>query len=115
MDNRSNMKLPRSVAAIAAACVLSGMSAVALAGDLSEGKKVFTELAQPSCGICHTLADAGSTGKIGPDLDLLKPNTKRVYKAVTNGIGVMPPFKDKLSEAQRRAVAEYVSSVTGGG
>jgi mono/diheme cytochrome c family protein len=33
--------------------------------DTSKGKQLFTA----TCGSCHTLADAGTTGKIGPDLD----------------------------------------------
>lgn len=105
--------LSRRLAATAASCLLFGSAAVA--ADFSAGKKVFTETAQPSCGICHTLADAGSTGKIGPDLDALQPDKKRVYKAVTDGIGVMPPYKGKLSEEQRQAVAAYVAGVTGDG
>ena len=39
----------------------------ALPGDAAAGKVVFTTTA--SCGGCHTLADAGSTGTIGPNLD----------------------------------------------
>jgi len=34
-------------------------------GDRSHGKEVFTQ----SCGGCHTLADAGTKGQIGPNLD----------------------------------------------
>jgi mono/diheme cytochrome c family protein len=30
------------------------------------GKEVFTAIAQPPCGACHTLADAGTTGTTGP-------------------------------------------------
>jgi cytochrome c2 len=35
---------------------------------LAAGKKAFTD---NGCGACHTLKDAGSNGKIGPDLDKL--------------------------------------------
>lgn len=107
--------LSRRTIAVAATCLLAGLSTAAVAADTSAGKKVFTETAQPSCTVCHTLADAGSTGKIGPNLDVLQPDANRVYKAVTNGIGVMPPYKGKLSEAERKAVAAYVASVTGDG
>lgn len=78
------------------------------------GKKVFTEEAQPSCTVCHTLADAGAEGAIGPNLDDLKPNEERVRMAVTQGVGVMPAFEESLSEEQIKAVAHYVSTVTGG-
>lgn len=98
---------------LAAACALMVFSVGAMADEASAGKTVFTQTAQPSCSICHTLADAGSQGQIGPNLDELQPSAERVYKAVTDGIGVMPPFKGKLSEAERRAVAAYVAGVTG--
>lgn len=34
-------------------------------GDKTNGKALFKE----NCGSCHTLADAGTTGVIGPNLD----------------------------------------------
>jgi mono/diheme cytochrome c family protein len=34
-------------------------------GDPAAGKKLFKD----KCGSCHTLADAGTTGTIGPNLD----------------------------------------------
>jgi len=107
--------LSRKMAASAAICMLSGLSTATPADQISEGREVFTKTAKPSCTVCHTLADAGSTGRIGPNLDRLQPSAEHVYQAVTNGIGVMPPYRDKLSESERRAVAAYVSSVTGDG
>ncbi len=87
----------------------------ASADDLAtRGKAVFTQEAQPSCTVCHTLADAGSEGAIGPNLDDLKPTEERVRMAVTQGVGVMPAFGESLSEEQIKAVARYVSTVTGG-
>ena len=65
------------------------------------------------CAGCHTLAAAGATGTVGPDLDQLKPSTAAVATQVTNGGGVMPAFKGKLSDAQIQAVAKYVSSSAG--
>ncbi|CAO4184932.1 Cytochrome c domain-containing protein [Methylorubrum aminovorans] len=87
--------------------------AVADPAQLELGKRVFTELAEPRCGACHTLADAGTKGELGPVLDTLKPSASRVATAVSNGIGVMPAFED-LSEEQVKAVAVYVQTVTGG-
>ena len=80
------------------------------AGDPVAGKEVF--LGESGCSGCHTLADAGSTGTIGPNLDAIKPTYDKVVKQVTNGGGVMPPFGDKLTEEQIQDVAAYVSSVT---
>ena len=80
------------------------------AGDAVAGKEVF--VGESSCSSCHTLADAGSTGTIGPNLDAVKPSYDKVVSQVTNGGGVMPPFGDKLTEEQIQDVAAYVSSVT---
>jgi len=80
------------------------------AGDTVNGKRVF---ASSGCGGCHTLADAGAAGDVGPNLDELKPDAARVAKQVTNGGAKMPPFKDSLTPAQIRDVAAYVASSTG--
>lgn len=80
---------------------------------LAQGRQVFLEQAQPSCSLCHTLREAGANGAIGPDLDQLKPDAARVEAAVRNGLGVMPPFAESLSDEQIRAVAHYVATVTG--
>ena len=62
------------------------------------------------CGMCHALQAAGSEGQIGPDLDQLKPSMPQVIAAVTNGIGVMPPFEAILSSEEIEAVAYFVSA-----
>ena len=81
-------------------------------GDPVAGKEVF--LGTSGCAGCHTLADAGSTGTIGPNLDGLKPSHDAVVAQVTNGGGGMPAFGDSLSEEQIQDVAAYVSSATQG-
>jgi mono/diheme cytochrome c family protein len=65
------------------------------------------------CAGCHTLAAAGATGTVGPNLDQLKPSLAIIVTQVTNGGAVMPAFKGKLSPAQIQAVAQYVSSSAG--
>lgn len=75
------------------------------------GEKVFTD----NCSSCHTLAAAGASGKVGPNLDQLKPSANLVTTQVTNGGGGMPAFKGKLSEDQIKQVADYVSSNAGKG
>lgn len=101
---------------IAVLCLgsLIALSNLAQASDVEQGKKVFTQQAQPSCTVCHTLADAGSAGAIGPDLDELKPSMEQVLNAVTSGVGIMPAFNESLSVEQIQAVARYVATVTGG-
>jgi cytochrome c6 len=77
------------------------------------GRKVFTELAQPSCKLCHTLRAAGAEGAVGPSLDELRPSREQVLVAVRGGVGVMPPFGDKLTPEQIDAVARYVVEAAG--
>ena len=62
------------------------------------------------CGACHILSVAGSTGKIGPNLDDLKPQISQIILAVTNGIGVMPAFEGMLTSEEIEAVAYFVST-----
>jgi mono/diheme cytochrome c family protein len=79
-------------------------------GDAAAGKQVFESA---GCAGCHTLADAGSTGNVGPNLDEAKPDHALVVERVTNGQGAMPSFKDQLSEEQIQDVAAYVSGAAG--
>jgi mono/diheme cytochrome c family protein len=109
---------PRRVAAVLVtfALLVAGCGSAAdpeAEARMTLGRNVFTESAQPTCGICHTLQDAGSNGQIGPNLDELRPDRQRVVAAVSNGVGAMPAQKDNLSEEQIEAVAYYVAQVTG--
>jgi cytochrome c6 len=82
----------------------------AAGGDAAAGKSVFATV---GCTDCHTLADAGSNGNVGPNLDDVKPPFDLVVTRVTEGKGVMPSFKGRLSAKQIKDVAAYVSSVAG--
>ena len=64
------------------------------------------------CGTCHTLQAAGSNGDIGPNLDIIKPQIPQIILAVTNGIGVMPPWEGILTTEEIEAVAYYVFNST---
>ena len=81
------------------------------AGDAAAGEAVF---ASAGCGGCHTLEAAGTSGKVGPNLDDAKPDEALVVERVTNGMGVMPSFADQLSEKQIQDVAAYVADATQG-
>ena len=81
-------------------------------GDAAAGKEVF--LGSAACGSCHTLADAGTSGSIGPNLDDSQPDFDLVVDRVTNGAGAMPSFSDQLSETDIQNVAAYVSTSAGG-
>jgi mono/diheme cytochrome c family protein len=76
------------------------------------GKELFAQ----SCGSCHTLADAETTGTIGPSLDVLEPEAGTVETAISAGgagTGAMPA--DIYSGKQAEQVAEYVAAVAGEG
>jgi cytochrome c6 len=104
-----------AVAAFVARCAGNTQDTACAAGGggqitATSGKEIFTAA---GCTSCHTLADAGSNGTVGPNLDEAKPSKALVIDRVTNGRGAMPSFKDTLSKQQIDAVAEYVSSVAG--
>ena len=80
-------------------------------GDPAAGKQVFESA---GCASCHTLADAGASGNVGPNLDQAKPSHDLVVERVTNGKAPMPAFKGQLSEKQIQDVAAYVVDATGG-
>jgi cytochrome c553 len=83
----------------------------AIEGDPTAGKEIF--LGSSACGGCHTLADAGTTGAVGPNLDESQPDFELALDRVTNGQGGMPSFSGSLSEQQLADVAAYVSSAAG--
>jgi cbb3-type cytochrome c oxidase subunit III len=88
---------------------VAGVPGTGGAAQATSGKDIFTA----NCGSCHTLADAGTNGNVGPNLDDLKPAENVVERQVTNGGGGMPAFKGQLTPAQITAVAKYVSSAAG--
>jgi cytochrome c oxidase subunit II len=77
-----------------------------------------------ACATCHTLADAGAKGQVGPDLDkvlkgkdaaFIKQSILTPDKVIAPGYqpGVMPPnFGDTLSAEQVDALVKYLSQVT---
>lgn len=75
----------------------------------TDGKSIFTA----NCGSCHTLADAGTNGAVGPNLDQARPAKALVVDRVTNGQGAMPAFEDSLDPQQIEAVSEYVATAAG--
>jgi cytochrome c6 len=107
---------------VAAVCLAASLLAAGCGGEEGEngtsasdrGRTLFTSEAEPSCGSCHTLADAGTTGTIGPNLDDLQPTADRVEGAMREGPGAMPSFAESLTDDDIAAVAEYVEAAAGG-
>lgn len=75
-------------------------------GDAAAGKEVY---ASAGCGSCHTFADAGSTGTIGPDLDESSADFEAAAEQIRTGGGGMPAFEGQLSEQEIADVAAYVT------
>lgn len=98
----------------AAGATLAGLAWFGLAladepGFATAGRKLFVEgvPGQVSCALCHTLAHAGATGTVGPDLNDLRPDASQVEKAMREGLGPMPAFT-WLSDEQISLLARYV-------
>ncbi|MBV9195031.1 MAG: cytochrome c [Solirubrobacterales bacterium] len=88
-----------------------------------EGRTLFGE----KCALCHTLAAANAVGKVGPNLDMLRPPASLVLNTINNGClpnpppgqtaqaclgnGVMP--SGILQGRQAQQVAAFVGKVAG--
>jgi mono/diheme cytochrome c family protein len=78
-----------AAALVIAALVVAGCGAgyVGVSADRQNGKTLFVA----KCGSCHTLSDAGTTGKVGPNLDdafrqaLLDGETEATVRQVVRG------------------------------
>jgi cytochrome c oxidase subunit 2 len=97
-------------------------------GAAVDAKALFTagdaDTGATACATCHTLADAGAKGQVGPDLDkvlkgkdaaFIKESILEPDKEIAPGFqpGVMPSnFGDTLSPEQVDALVKYLSEVT---
>lgn len=94
---------------------------------LSAGERQGRLLFGQHCGLCHTLAAANAVGKVGPNLDTIKPTETLVLHTIINGClqnpapsessqnclgqGTMPA--QILTGNQARNVAKFVATVAG--
>ena len=100
--------------ALAIVVLAAALTAPATQADpLAPGRLLFKQSAVPACALCHTLKEAEAEGAIGPSLDELKPDAARVAKALRNGIGQMPAYRDKLTEQQIETLSRYVARASG--
>jgi cytochrome c6 len=74
-------------------------------GGAAAGKAVFTS----TCGSCHTLSKAGTSGSVGPNLDNVSLDAAAIEDVVRGGRGTMPSFDGKLSDDDIAAVAAFVA------
>lgn len=88
-----------------------GDSSVKLNAAEEHGRMIFGE----RCNNCHTLAAARTQGKVGPNLDQLKPPAALVLNAIQTGRmrgnGTMPAGIVSGKDAQD--VAAFVGAVAG--
>ena len=97
------------------------------AGDVVDAKTLFAQGngAATACGACHTLADAGTSGGSGPDLDerLGGADAEQIREAIVNpdakvsagyNSGIMPKnYGETLSEDELDALVKYLDEVGG--
>ncbi|MGH3030789.1 MAG: c-type cytochrome [Gaiellaceae bacterium] len=93
-------------------------------GDPEAGAEVFTQIAQPTCGSCHTYGPAGTDAQVGPNLDEVLPDMspEEIHEAIVNpdaqiaegfAAGIMPgTYGESLNEEQ---LADLVAFLTQGG
>jgi cbb3-type cytochrome c oxidase subunit III len=88
--------------------------------DQQAGQKLFTQ----SCGGCHTLAAAGTSGTIGPNLDnAFGPSRKQGFKQSTIAnvvldqirIAAAPMPRNLVKGQDAQDVAAFVAAVAGTG
>jgi len=75
------------------------------------GRKLFAK----NCATCHTLRAVNAVGKVGPNLDQLRPPAPLVLNAIetgrARGNGQMPA--DLVAGQDAKDVASFVSAVAG--
>jgi cytochrome c6 len=87
-----------------------------LEADVDAGREVYTTVADPSCGSCHSLAAADSDADRASDLDAMQPDARRVVVSlVTDGIGAHAAqnYRSMLSDRQVADVAAFVAERAG--
>jgi cytochrome c551 len=94
---------------------------------LTAAEKTGRELFGAHCGVCHTLAAANAVGKVGPNLDTLKPSEELVLHTIINGCLQNPPSTSAptnclgegtmpagiLQALQAQQVAAFVAKIAG--
>jgi len=114
---RAAAVLGLATAFLAAGCGTGGISS---GGDKDAGKKIFLA----KCGGCHTMADAGTHGNQGPNLDdAFGPSRKQGFKPETIQqvvrqqiqLAEAPMPKDLVTGSDATDVAAYVAAVAGTG
>jgi cytochrome c551 len=84
---------------------------VQLTAAEASGRQIFAK----NCATCHTLGAANAVGKVGPNLDQLRPPKALVVDAVTHGrargVGQMPA--GLVAGRDLQDVAAFVAAAAG--
>lgn len=76
------------------------------AEQVEQGRQLFNDW---SCGACHSLADGGGTGHIGPSLDgATNMDRDFIIARVSNGQGAMPGFGGQMTDEEIELLASYI-------
>jgi cytochrome c551 len=94
---------------------------------LTANEKVGRQLFGQHCAVCHTLAAANAVGKVGPNLDTLRPSETLILHTIAHGClqkplisgspqtclgyGTMPA--GIVAGIQAQQVAEFIAHVAG--
>jgi mono/diheme cytochrome c family protein len=122
IDRRPERRLSRRPIAMGTAVLVPvalmaltwyGSKAPGAAGEASSNPGATAFASDAGCGSCHTMADAGTNGNVGPNLDNAKPSYEEALTVITNGRGGMPAFKGQLDENQIKCLAGYISTYSG--
>ncbi len=87
-----------------------------LEADPGAGAEVYTDLAEPSCASCHSLAAVDADSDRATDLDELQPDERRVVVSlVTDGVEphAAQGYRSLLSDQQVADVAALVAGRAG--
>ncbi len=89
----------------------AGPGGTRLNTDLQNGRDLFATY----CATCHSLDDANAVGRVGPDLDVLRPaaalSVNAIQEGRARGMGQMPA--QLLDGDDAKDVALYVEKVAG--
>jgi len=95
---------------VAAGALTSGCGAIGPSAGAVSGRALFLGT---GCGSCHTLAGAGTHGRLGPDFDTSELlSASQLRASLTEGANGMPSFRGRLNDAQLSAVADFLYTQT---
>jgi cytochrome c6 len=88
---------------LAGLLIIAGCGSGTKPASPPDGRTLFVQ----QCGACHTLADAGTKGSFGPDLERNRPTRAAVLAAIENGKGTMPAHI--VGGVDANTIAAYVA------